>query len=297
MTETSTAQVDRELTLWDHLRELKDRVKVIAAAFIVSIVFWLLIPAGAFDPSALFTGMYKPMVAIILDNAKGLAGGRVTIISGTLTAPLEIYFLAAAVMSLITASPVIGYEIFRFVDPALKPEERSVVSKFVTGFVGLFVGGCAIGYFILCPAIIRFMAYFATVIGSEPLITAGDYYGMVLMAVAASGLAFTTPAVFLLLVNFGIVSTMAFTKNRWIVYLGLYVTVAALTPEPVVGHFGMFFPIVIMLEVSTLIGKRMERKRAMRNGTWPGQRRTCQKCGASLEPGVVFCPECGAAQV
>lgn len=286
------------MTFREHLGELKGRVKVAAIAYFASLAFWLLIPAGAFDPSALFTGMYRPMVSVVLEATKSLAEGKVTIIAGTLTAPLEIYFLASAIMAMITASPVIGYEIYRFVDPALLQNERKTLAKFMTAFLGLFAAGAIIGYFVLTPAIIRFLAYFATIVGAQPLITAGDFYSMVFVAVGATAIAFTTPAVFVLLVNFGIISTTDFTKNRLFVYFGLYVLIAALTPEPVVGHFGMFFPIVIMLELAVLIGRRIEKKRgdAVAPGPLAARKGGCPYCQAELEPGTLFCAACGRAR-
>lgn len=297
MTQQPEMRSELMMGLWDHLRELKGRLKMIIIAYAASLVFWLIIPAGDFDPAALFTGMYRPMISIVLNNAQGLTGGKMRIIAGAMTAPLEIYFLASAVMALITASPVVAYEIYKFVDPALRPGEKNTLSKFMMAFVALFVGGAAIGYFVLMPAIIRFMTYFANVVGAEPIITAGDYYGMVFMGVGAAALAFTTPAVFVLLVDFKILSTRAFTKNRLIVYLILYVFIAALTPEPVVGHFGMFFPIVGMMEVSVLVGKKIERDRAKRDGTTIQPNNTrCRYCNSKLKPETRFCPKCGAAQ-
>ena len=288
------------MTLGEHLRELKKRVKWIAIAYFVSLGFWLLIPAGAFDPTALITGMYRPAISLVLLNAADLAkvyNTNLVIIAGSLTAPLEIYFLASAVLALITSSPIIGYELYRFVDPALLPHERKTLYTFLTAFIGLFLGGALIGYFVLTPALIRFMAYFAFITGALPTVTAGDYYGMVFISTGATAIGFTTPVFFLLLVNFGIISTSALTKNRLIVYLALYVTVAALINEPVVGHFGIFFPMVVMLEISVLIGKRMEKKRALKSAvkTEPVRELNCRYCGAMREPGKVFCPKCGRA--
>ncbi len=273
-------------------------MKLIAIAYFANLIFWLLLPAQAFDPSALFTGLYKPMIALVLINALNLAGGRITIISGTLTAPLEIYFLAGAIMALVTASPVIGYEIFRFVDPALYPKERKLMGRFMFGFVGLLIGGAAIGYFVLTPAIIRFMTYFAHVFGIQPVVTAGDYYGMVLITTGATAIAFTTPAVFLLLVQFGILSSRALTKNRLIIYLGLYVVIAVITPEPVVGHFGMFFPIVIMLEISAVIARRIEKRRGGTALIGASEEKVdkCRYCGARFGKDDKFCPECGRSK-
>src|SRR5207245_1627033 len=119
--------------------------------------------------------------------------------------------------------------------------------------------------------------------------------------VGASAIAFTTPVVFLLLVSLGIISTTALTKNRLFVYLALYVVIAALTPEPVVGHFGMFFPIVIMLEVSAFIGRRIEKNRAIREGKpWPPPEpviEKCKYCKAELDLSRTFCTNCGRSRV
>ena len=285
------------MSIWDHLGELKKRLKVVAIAFVASLVFWLLFPAGTFDPSALFTGMYVPMVSLVLNNAKSLAAGKVTLIMASMTDPLEIYFIAGAVMSMVTSSPVIGYEIYKFVEPALKPNEKSKLNKFMVGFLGLFTLGASIGYFILLPAMIRFMTYFGGIVGASTLVNASDYYGMVFIGVGATALAFTTPSIFLLLVDLEVISTNALAKNRLIVYLLLYVLIAFLVNEPVVGHFGMFLPIVGMLELSIVIGKRMERNRARKRGIpIVPLKPTCKYCNAELDTDKAFCPSCGRSK-
>lgn len=301
MSETEQGRKFWATSLREHLSELKYRIKIIGIAMIVSLIFWLLIPYQAFDPSALFTGYYRPMITLIFEQAKALAAGRLTLIQGNLTAPLEVYFLAGIVMSLITSSPVIGYEIYRFVDPALYPNEKKMVYRFTLGFFGLFTLGAAIGWFILAPAIVRFMVFFAGIVQLEPIISGADYYTLVFTIIGASAIAFTTPVIFLLLVSLGIISTTALTKNRLFVYLALYIIIAALTPEPVVGHFGMFFPIVIMLEISALIGRRIEKNRALREGRpWPPPEEVvekCKYCKAELDLTKSYCPNCGRSRV
>ena len=285
-----------QMSLREHLGELKHRLKWVAIAFVASFVFWLLFPAKAFDPSALFTGLYYPMISMVLDSAKSLADGRLTLIMGGMTDPLEIYFISGAVMSLLTSSPVIGYEIYKFAEPALKPNEKSKLNKFMAGFLGLFTMGALIGYFVLLPAMIRFMTYFGEMVGASSIVNASDYYGMVFIGVGATALAFTTPAIFLLLVDLEIISTNALAKNRLIVYLILYVIIAFLVNEPVVGHFGMFFPIVGMLELSILLGRRIERNRAMKRGTaFVPSKPKCKFCGAELQAGNPYCPKCNRA--
>jgi sec-independent protein translocase protein TatC len=295
------------MKLTEHLGELKHRLKIIVIAYAVNLVFWLMVPVDITDVNGLMSGMYQPFVSYVMDNAHGLAAGRITIISGSLTSPLEIYFYASAILAFLTASPAIAYEVYKFVDPALLPNERSIVYKFLAAFVGLMAGGALMGYFILTPATVRFMSYFGVVVNAQPIITASDYYGMVFLIVGATALAFTTPAFFVLLIRFGIVSTSTLTKNRLLVYGVLYIAIVILTPEPLVAHVGMFLPIVGLMELSVIVGRRVERNRLKANesretlvptstGMPSPFGQACSYCGAQVAVGSRFCPTCSRAQ-
>lgn len=297
-----------EMNIKDHLGELKHRLKIILIAYAASLIFWLMVPIDLTDLNGIMTGMYQPFVSYVMDNAAGLAAGRITIIAGSLTSPVEIYFFASALLAMLTAAPVIAYEVYKFVDPALHPNERGVVYKFFAAFIGLLAGGALMGYFILTPATIRFMSYFAVVVNAESVITAADYYGMVFLIVGATAVAFTTPSIFVLLIRFGILSTSTLTKNRVMVYGILYIGIVILTPEPLVAHVGMFIPIVVLMEMSVFVGRRVERNRikakaaqesgvpSSGSGSLSLADPSCSYCGAQIAKGRRFCSACGRAQ-
>jgi sec-independent protein translocase protein TatC len=298
----------QKMTIWEHLGELKKRIKMVLIAYGVCLVFWLMMPTDLLDLNGLMTGMYRPFISLVLDHASGLAAGRITIIAGSLTSPLEIYFYASAILAMITASPVIAYEFYKFIDPALLPHEKGLIYKFTVAFVGLLTGGALVGYFLLTPATIRFMSYFAVVVNAQSVITAADYYGIVFLIVGATGIAFTSPAIFVLLIRFGIVSTSTLTKNRLTFYGALYIAIVVLTPEPLVAHVGMFLPIVALMEVSVIVGKRVEKNRLKERakksadvhetGWLPTENGvTCAHCGAKAEKGKGFCSSCGRSLV
>jgi len=295
-----------KMKFMDHIGELKHRLKIVLIAYAANLIFWLMVPVDITDVNGLMTGMYQPFVSYVMDNAESLAAGKITIIAGSLTSPLEIYFYASAILAFLTASPAIAYEFYKFVDPALLPNERSVVYEFLGAFVGLLAAGALMGYFILAPATIRFMSYFGIVVNAQAIITAADYYGMIFLIVGATALAFTTPAFFVLLIRFGVISTSTLTKNRLMVYGILYIAIVILTPEPLVAHVGMFLPIVALMEVSVIVGKRVERNR-MKASTSSENRPTgavhvastvqhCYFCGTQLKSGSGFCPSCSRAQ-
>jgi hypothetical protein len=117
---------------------------------------------------SIITGEYRPIVSLVLDYTVGLTGGLFKIIPGRLVSPLEIYFIAAALVAFITVIPIIGYEIYAYVNPALYPHEKRLVWPFLAAFLTLFAAGAAFSYLIVVPLVIRFMAIFADIVGIEP---------------------------------------------------------------------------------------------------------------------------------
>ncbi len=288
----------KEMTLYEHLMELRDRLKVVAIFYIASLLFWLVFPKNLSlgEIGSIISGEYVPMVTLVLEHAASMSQGLVKLIPGTLTSPLEIYFIAAALMALITTTPVIGYEFYMYVDPALYPHERRLIWGFMGAFLSLYAVGAFFSYFFVVPLIVRFMVIFARIIGIPPeqtFVTAGDYYMLVFSTVALMGLLFTSPAIFVLLVRFGLISTSTFTKNRLYVYGLLYILIAIITPDGwLVGNTVLFLPLVVLLEVAVIIAKRFEKAREM--GAYSVPR--CKFCGGEVPEGSVFCSKCGRSQ-
>jgi sec-independent protein translocase protein TatC len=288
----------KEMTLYEHLMELRDRLKVVAIFYIASLLFWLVFPKNLSlgEIGAIISGEYVPMITLVLEHAASMSQGAVKIIPGTLTSPLEIYFIAAALMALITTIPVIGYEFYMYVDPALYPHERRLIWGFMGAFISLYAVGSIFSYFFVVPLVIRFMVIFARIIGIPPeqtFVTAGDYYMLVFSTVALMGLLFTFPAIFVLLVRFGLISTSLFTKNRLYAYGLLYILIAFITPDGwLVGNTMLFLPLVVLMEVAVLVAKRFEKAREV--GAYLAPR--CKFCGGEIPEGSVFCSKCGRSQ-
>ncbi|GBC72395.1 Sec-independent protein translocase protein TatC [archaeon HR03] len=283
---------DKEMPLVEHLRELKDRVKVVMISFVVALIFWLAFPADLTDiirnPE-----FYEPMVTLVLKRiVQDLAGARIEIIGCSMTSPFEIFFLAAAFLAIATIMPVIGYETYAYVDPALYPHERRLIYGFTLAFVALFAVGGVFGYFVAAPLIMRAMVFFFELAGVIPTVCAMDFYSLVFTTVLLIGVVFTSPVVLVLLVRFGIISTDLISRNRLYVYGILYILVAIITPDGwLVGNAVLFLPLVALIESSLFIAKRVERNRlkTMIVGY-------CKFCGNGLRENEIFCSKCGRAQ-
>jgi sec-independent protein translocase protein TatC len=286
------------------LEELKKRVKVILIVFIAATAFFLMVPANPMDiMTAQFwmTGIFKPVIALVLVFVKNLvAPSGVEIISLQVAAPFEIYMLASFTLAAIVSAPVIGYEIYKFIDPALHPDERKSVYPFTFAFAALFTGGAIFGLFLISPFIIWALILFSGFVGAQPVLSVSDFYSTIFITVILCGIVFTIPAIFVLLVKFGIIKTSLISKNRKFIYPIIFVITSIITPV-LMAMVAIFLPIIAMIEVAIFISKRYEKKRAeAQNIAVPevvDPSNACKFCGIVMETPQVFCPQCKRSQI
>ena len=125
---------------FDHLEELRRRIFVCLIA-----VFLLFFVAWAWAPE-LFEILAQP-VRKVLPPGQNLS-------YTTLTEPFLMYFRVALLAAVIAASPVILWQIWLFVAPALYRREKKYVLPFILAGVFFFLGGCAFGYFEAFPLVV-----------------------------------------------------------------------------------------------------------------------------------------------
>jgi sec-independent protein translocase protein TatC len=240
---------------------------------------------------------YDPLVALVLRQIRAqILPPDVTLIGYELTVPLELYMIASFIMGFAVSIPVIAYEIYGFIDPALYPHERRAVYPFVISFTALFIVGAAFGYVILMPFMIWGLFPFFSAMGAARIISIMDFYNMVLVSTFMSGLIFTWPVFFILLVKFGVLQTSMISKNRKYVYAAMYVITAFVTPDGgPLADLMLFIPMVALTETAVFFGRRIERSPPVTvEPTKSGAR--CRFCAAEIEPGRAFCGHCGKAQ-
>jgi len=299
-----TQDKDKEMSFTEHLIELKQRFKTVMISLIVTTIFWLGFPA---DPQNFIsdpTGDYKPLVSNVLEFVKNymISGEDARIILAKPTAGLEIIFIAALFMGIITSFPIIAYEIYAYIDPALYPHERRLLYGFIGSFVALFIIGSLFGFFIAAPIVFNAMIIFAKFAELDLFLNAIEFYSLIFTTVLMVGVVFTAPAVFVMLVRLGLLSTHVFRRNRMYIYAGLYILIAIITPDGwLVGNSVLFLPLVILLESAVYVARRYERKRELEeiesSSSGPAVTvMSCKYCGSSMAEDDVFCPSCGRAQ-
>ncbi len=200
-----------EMSLFDHLEELRQRIFYALIAVVLGIV-------GCFI-------FVKPIVQLLELPAQGIKFLQL--------APGEYFFVSikvAGYTGLVISSPFILYQIVQFVLPGLTRRERRLLAPIVLGSSVLFAGGLVFAYSLLIPAALKFFInYGADVV--EQLWSIDKYFEFILLLLFSTGLAFQIPIIQLLLGALGIVSSQRMLSGWRYVIMGGVVLGAVLTPS------------------------------------------------------------------
>lgn len=178
--------------------------------------------------------------------------------------PFQIILQAAAGLGILLALPVVLYQLWAFVAPALYRHERSVALGVTAAAVGLFVSGAALGYFIVLPLAIPWLMSFGGP-SLEPMITAGEYFGFVFSLTLAFGVAFELPVVILGLAALGLVTPEFLNRYRRHAIVGAVIIGAFLTPGDLVWTtIAMAVPLYLLYELSIVLSYGVRRRRLRR---------------------------------
>ncbi len=298
---TTQSDKDRPVPIWDHISELSARLKTWVYAFFISTVLLLVLP-GDFSFFSNPFQLYHPLITVILLNIRTrLLPPQYTLIGPTVTTPLEIIVVGAAVFGFGLSLPVLVYEVYKFVDPAIRPSERESLYPFVIGFTVLFLAGALFAFFVLIPFVFFFSIPFFSWVGIATIIDADQFYNLVFFIIVLTGLAFTLPLVFVILVKLHFMGTATLRKNRKYVWAFTLVATALASPDGgPLADVALFIPMIILIEGAIWYAKRYEKTESSiiqpvkLDDSRPLK---CSYCGGYLDQGGVFCGLCGKASI
>jgi len=163
----------------------------------------------------------------------------------TTTITVSLYF------ALIVSLPVILYELYGFILPALKPSERRAATPLLTAVPFLFAAGVLFGYFVVLPAAVRFFVNFNS---SEfnVLVQASTFYSFASTILLAMGVVFQVPVLILGATRLGLVTPRQLRRARRYALLAC-ATVAAFLPGDAVTLVLETVPLYVLYEASILL--------------------------------------------
>ncbi|HEU0021698.1 MAG TPA: twin-arginine translocase subunit TatC [Dehalococcoidia bacterium] len=238
----------RELSLDDHLQELRRRLLISVIALLVGTVV-----AFAF---------WEQAVELLKRPAQEINGGQgVKLIATQVTETLTTSFKLSMVGGAVLAFPVILYQVIRFVAPGLTGSERRTLFIFMPGVMLAFVAGVAFGYFVLTPQALPFLLTFGEGV-VEPLVRISSLVDVMIRLLFWMGIVFETPLVMLLLAQLGIVDARAFSRFRrfWVVIAFILSAVITPTFDPI-NQILVAVPLLVLYELGVLLARLAGRSR------------------------------------
>lgn len=258
---------DDQMTLTEHLAELRMRIIRAALAVLIGFVFTL-----AFY-SPILELIRQPFIDICTANAKLDAAklanpeleGAKFVCDGTLNyfGPLEGFgtrIRLASYGGFILGLPVILWQLWKFIVPGLHARERRYAIPFIVSAVFLFFLGGSIAFWTL-PKALEFLFEFAGE-GTTPLLGVAEYVRLVALMIIAFGIGLEFPILLVFLQLAGVLSYRTLLKQWRYAIVGIVLLAALITPsgDPI-SLLALSGPMLVSYFIAALIGRRITRRR------------------------------------
>lgn len=163
------------------------------------------------------------------------------------------YIKVAIFVGFLIALPIVLYQIWRFVLPALIGMERYLLSVIVPVSLILFLAGIAFSFFFVLPAAVKFLVGFSTQ-ELQPMFSIKQYFDFVIAFLLPFGFIFELPLAIVLLAKVGIVSSKFLAKQQRIVIFLTFVIGAVISPTPdIFSQCMIAIPMILLYEISYII--------------------------------------------
>jgi sec-independent protein translocase protein TatC len=256
---THDPETGGQMTFFEHLIELRKRIiNSLAAILIGALVGWVIAPKVV------------NIITIPIQGALKAHNLNPQLVYTGPTDYLSLLIKLSIYIGIVLASPIVLYQVWQFVAPALYRNEKSAVTGFLFSTVFLFLAGIAFAYFLALPHILNFLVGFQGPV--VPLIKIDDYFDLVLLVIVALGLVFELPVLIFFLTLFGIVTPKFLIENTKYAVLVITVVAAIVTPTPDAVTMLLVMSVMTALYfvgvgVSWVVVRRRERRLAAEAGS------------------------------
>jgi sec-independent protein translocase protein TatC len=225
-----------EMTLLQHLEELRDRLVKVAIVVGVTTLFSLIFARRALQLLIAPTGENQPVALHPTEN-------------------IIIYFKVALVLGIVLAMPVIVYQAVRYIVPGLTSEEQRYLYILIPGATVSFALGVAFAGLVMLPFSIQYLQGFMSDL-IRPTYSIDRYISFVTSVLLWVGLSFETPLVIFFLAKMGVVNVEVLVRSRKYALLIVAVLAAIITPTP--DPFNMLIvmaPLFLLYELGVLLAR------------------------------------------
>lgn len=238
---------DKELNLVDHLDELRKRLIITAVAFIAFFVI------GFMYVEEIYSWFVRDL------DVKLIVLGPSDIV--------WIYFMLATLIAIAGTIPVLAFQVWLFVKPALKPIEKKISLSYIPALFILFIVGLAFGYFVIFPTVLNFLVE----LSGDMLVTnftADKYFRFIMNMTIPFGILFELPVVVMFLTSLGIINPYVLTKIRKYAYFVLIVISVIISPPDFMSDVLVTIPLLVLYEISINLSKIVYKRKMKKEKEW-----------------------------
>jgi len=254
----------KEMSFLDHLEELRWRlVRSAAVVVAIAIAIWIFqewIIDNVFlsmkDPSFISFRLMCSYTGICIEEIP------VKMQSTTMGGQFGYAMMMSMIGGVVLAFPFIFYQLWSFVKPGLKSNERTVVKGIVFYVSLLFFLGILFGYFVVSPMCVQFFGTYQISKNIDNIFTINSYMSTIISTVFYSGLLFLLPVVAYLMAKLGIITAAFLRKYRKHAIVGVLILSAVITPPDMISQVIVSIPILLLYEISIWVTAGVEKNRS-----------------------------------
>lgn len=245
----ATKEHDR-MSIIEHLGELRKRVAIASVAILLGMVIAFI------EKDWVFRIIKAPLVAS--------KGQTIKLVTLSPTEPFMTVLKVSIYFGLLLALPVVLWQIWAFIMPALYEDEKKRVLPYVLFTTALFAGGVLFGYYVVLPIGLKFLVGYGGDIFDQQQ-RAGEYVSFVTLFLLAFGVVFEMPAMMVLLASAGVVSHRRMRSSRKYALIAIAAAAMVLTPsQDPVSMLLMMGPLILLYELGIILARIIDRRRAKR---------------------------------
>lgn len=246
------------MALVDHLRELRYRVIVSVLGLIAMAIL-----AGVFQTQVLDVAMAPGLRAKAAYEA-AYPGVDVDFTLSNVTEPFSLTIWIMVVAGLILSCPIWLYQLWAFIAPALLKKEKKIAFAFIGAAVPLFLGGVALGYFVLPKGIEVLLGFTPSGLDLRNFLDVRTFLAFELKMLLVFGISFLLPVVLVSLNILGVVRGYQLGRARKGVIFGTVVFAAIATPstDPF-SLLALATPMTVLYFLSEMICRLNDRRRGI----------------------------------
>lgn len=271
MANARTTKEQGEMSFLDHLEDLRwhlirSLLAIIVAAIIAFIMkgfIFDIILFGPKDPNFItYDYLCRASQAIGMDDSFCFTELPFQIISRKMAGQFSAHMWTAITAGFIIAFPYVLYEMWRFISPALRRQEKSASKGFIVIASILFFLGVLFGYYVICPLSINFLGSYFVSSEVSNNIDLSSYISLVRAAALSSGIVFELPIIIYILTKLGLVTPAILKQYRKYAFVAILIISAIITPPDIASQIIVAIPVVILYEVSIKICGYVLKKQA-----------------------------------